>query len=430
MNIVAKTGRNSTPKLRHHKASGHAYVVLNGKTIYLGHYGTEETSTNYNKVIAEWLSCGKQLGVDGDSITIKEIIARFWIYAGQYYRSADGALSGEIDNFRYALRPFSKLYGDTKAVEFGPRCLRTIRHHMIENNCSRNYINSSIARIKMVFKWAVGEELIPGSIYQALAAVPGLRKGRCEARETEPVKPVPQEHVDAIEPYVSRHIWTIIQMQLLTAARPNEVLIIRPCDIDRSGKIWVYSPAEHKTAHHGHDRKIYIGPKGQETLRPFLLRPAESFCFSPAEAEAERRIKVSQNRTTPLKYGNVPGSNCSNEPRRNPGQHYDVAAYRHAITRAIEKAFPAPEHLRKRAGETVKEWRKRQTKAERAELKAWYKHYHWHPHQLRHNAATFLRKEFGLETARIILGHRSVIITEVYAEVDQQKAIEAIAKVG
>jgi integrase len=49
---------------------------------------------------------------------------------------------------------------------------------------------------------------------------------------------------------------------------------------------------------------------------------------------------------------------------------------------------------------------------------------------LRHNAATFLRKEFGLETARIILGHRSSAITEVYAEQDQQKAMEAIVQVG
>ncbi|HBG27611.1 MAG: hypothetical protein A2Y10_15765 [Planctomycetes bacterium GWF2_41_51] len=44
-----------------------------------------------------------------------------------------------------------------------------------------------------------------------------------------------------------------------------------------------------------------------------------------------------------------------------------------------------------------------------------------HPHQLRHNAATFLRKEFGLETARIILGHKLALITEVYAEMDQQR---------
>lgn len=54
----------------------------------------------------------------------------------------------------------------------------------------------------------------------------------------------------------------------------------------------------------------------------------------------------------------------------------------------------------------------------------------WHPHQLRHNAATFLRKEFGLETARIILGHRSAAITTIYAEADQQKAIEAMLRVG
>ncbi|MCD4824637.1 MAG: hypothetical protein K8S55_08520 [Phycisphaerae bacterium] len=45
-------------------------------------------------------------------------------------------------------------------------------------------------------------------------------------------------------------------------------------------------------------------------------------------------------------------------------------------------------------------------------------------------AATELRKEFGLEAARVILGHRSAAITEVYAEMDRQKAIDAMMKVG
>ena len=39
-------------------------------------------------------------------------------------------------------------------------------------------------------------------------------------------------------------------------------------------------------------------------------------------------------------------------------------------------------------------------------------------------------KVHRLETARIILGHRSAAITEVYAELDQKKATEAIVKVG
>ena len=46
----------------------------------------------------------------------------------------------------------------------------------------------------------------------------------------------------------------------------------------------------------------------------------------------------------------------------------------------------------------------------------------WHPHQLRHNAATWLRKEFGLDVARVILGHSSPVVTEVYAEMDREKA--------
>ena len=54
----------------------------------------------------------------------------------------------------------------------------------------------------------------------------------------------------------------------------------------------------------------------------------------------------------------------------------------------------------------------------------------WHPHQLRHNAATRLRREFGLDVARAVLGHSSPVVTEVYAELDQAKAAEAMAKIG
>jgi len=135
-------------------------------------------------------------------------------------------------------------------------------------------------------------------------------------------------------------------------ARPSEMLNIRPCDIDRSSKIWVYSPADHKTAHHGYDRKIYLGPRSQQILIPFLFRPAETYCFSPAEAYAERLAKLHANRKTPLSCGNKPGIFKKDEPKWKPGEVYDVVAYRLAITRAIERAFPAPEHLRQFPDET------------------------------------------------------------------------------
>ena len=36
----------------------------------------------------------------------------------------------------------------------------------------------------------------------------------------------------------------------------------------------------------------------------------------------------------------------------------------------------------------------------------------WHPHQLRHTKATEIRREAGLDAARVVLGHRSQQITE------------------
>jgi integrase len=424
------TTEKRTPKLRYHKATGQSYVVLNGRAIYFGSPLTCDTTAQYHKVIAEWLANGKQPNTSPSDVTINELLARFWVHAEGYYRDANGNHTTELGNMRVSLRPFCELYGHTKAVEFGPRSLKTVRQKMVDIGWCRNNINKSISRLKTVFKWAVAEEIIPGSVYQALMAVPGLKRGRSDARESEPVRPVPQEYVDAIEPFVNRQIWAIIQLQLLTAARPSEILTMRPCEIDRNSHIWIYQPAEHKTAHHGHQRKIYIGPRGQEILRPFLFRSDDLYCFSPAEAEAQRLIRNHENRKTYLSCGNVPGSNRKDNPISVKGNVYTVAAYRIAITRAIERAFPAPEHLRQGSGETKREWRKRLSKKEKAELKAWYKQYHWHPHQLRHNAATFLRKEFGLETARIILGHRSAAITEVYAELDQQKAMDAVVKVG
>ena len=63
-------------------------------------------------------------------------------------------------------------------------------------------------------------------------------------------------------------------------------------------------------------------------------------------------------------------------------------------------------------------------------MKTWRKAHRWHPNQLRHNAATRIRREFGLDVARAVLGHSSVMPTQVYAEQDVAKAMEAMGRVG
>ena len=54
----------------------------------------------------------------------------------------------------------------------------------------------------------------------------------------------------------------------------------------------------------------------------------------------------------------------------------------------------------------------------------------WHPNQLRHTAGTRIRAAYGIELARIILGHSSAVTSEIYAEIDREKAKQAIEKLG
>ena len=192
----------------------------------------------------------------------------------------------------------------------------------------------------------------------------------------------------------------------------------------------MYQPEEHKTAWHGDERRIFIGPRAQKVLRPFLLRDPQSYCFCPAEANAERRRRLSAERTTPLSCGNRPGSNVRKVPKRSAGDRYTTDTYRRAIQRACDQAFPPPGNLAKPAEETKAAWQERLTKEQKAELRGWQKVHRWHPHQLRHSYATRVRKEFGLETAQILLGHTTADVTEIYAERDTERAVSVAAKTG
>ena len=55
---------------------------------------------------------------------------------------------------------------------------------------------------------------------------------------------------------------------------------------------------------------------------------------------------------------------------------------------------------------------------------------HWHPHQLRHSAATTLRKTYVLEPAQVILGHAKPDTTVIYAERDLARARYVMREIG
>jgi integrase len=269
---------------------------------------------------------------------------------------------------------------------------------------------------------------VPLSSYHGLLAVRGLERGRSEARETEPVKPVPLAIVEETLPHLNRTVRAMVEVQLLAGMRPGETVVMRACDIDMAGPVWLYRLGSHKTAHHGHERVIAVGPKAQAILEPFLTLDTQAYLFSPATVEAERRREQRRQRKTPVQPSQQ-GRRLAN-PRKQPGERYTTGTYHHAVREACLKAWPLPEHLRPLPGESKRRWKARLTPADEEAIRQWTREHCWHPHQLRHTRATELRRQFGLDAARTILGHRSPQVTEQYAELDLGRAVEIIGKVG
>jgi integrase len=329
------------PKYRIHKARGLAVVRLDGKDHYLGRYESPDSRARYRRLITAWLAGLSAPSDNGGisppaNVSINGVLLRYFDFAEKYYLK-DGKPTQEFGDMRLALWPVRELYGESVAAEFGPKKLKAVREKMIADGLCRRVINARINRIRRVFKWAVAEELVPASIHHGLQAVPGLRYGRTEARESEPVKPVPDESVDATLPFLSPQVAAMVQLQRLTGMRPSEIVMMRPSDIERTGATWTYEPHAHKNSWRGHRRLVPLGPKAQKVLEPFMAREPIQYCFSPIEAEAWRSQMRRAARKTPM----TP-SQLERKPRQRPKrpkrERYDRDSYRRAIYYAVARA--------------------------------------------------------------------------------------------
>jgi integrase len=333
-------------------------------------------------------------------VTVAEVMLDWWEGQLKRYGIDDpkGRLPSHLYSHRALVRMVRATCGAIPAADFGPKALQDLRQQMVDKGWSRGHVNDSVAVIIRAFKQAVAAEVVKPEAVVALECVKPLKRGELGVSEGEKVKGVAIADVEAVKPYLSRQVVAIIDTMLLTGARCDEVVRMRPIDLDTTGQVWTYRPDGHKSEHHGRDRLIHIGPKAQAVIEPYLAgRGTHTPLFSPADAEAERRQKQHEQRQTPEKYGNKPGSNRKANPAKQPRQQYDTAAVRRAITRACDKASVS----------------------------------RWTPHQLRHTAATEIRRAAGVEAAALVLGHASATLTDaVYAERDHAKAAEVIARVG
>lgn len=443
---MTRNGKVRIPKLVHHKPTNRARVRINGRDIWCGKWPrgkkspSPEAEEKYRRIIAEYLATGNAAvnasgpppRDDSGGLSVSELLVLYWRFARSYY-TKDGRPTGQIPVVRSALRSLRLLYGSTAAAEFGPRKLKLVREAIVRDGRCRGTVNTYVACIRRAFRWAVSEELIPPAVHEGLRSLPGLRKGRSVARESEPVRPVGDGTVNDTLPHLPPAVAAMVRLQLLTGMRPGEVVGIRPCDVTiGTDGIWCYRPQSHKMEHHERERRIFIGPKGQDVLRPFLDRDHDAFCFSPAKSEAERNASRREGRRTPL----TPSQRARRRKarrRRPPQDRYTKDSYRRAVARGCEAAFGMPESLRN-IDAALRDAEEAQRPVERERLRAaareWRARHVWSPNQLRHSGATLIRERYGVEAASVVLGHSDPRVTEIYAERDFAMAARVMKEIG
>jgi integrase len=407
------------PSYRLHKQSGQGVVTLpdglgGRRDVLLGRYDSEESKAEYQRVLVEWEANGRRLPAREapSDLTVAELIERFWRWSEGYYRRADGTPTSEVDALRHSLRPLNYLHGQTPARDFGPVAVKAVRELMVHGYDHPKYgtqaalcrteVNKRVKHLRRLFKWGAAEGLVPAAVLWGLQAVAPLKRGRSEVRESKPVRPVARAVVEETLPVLPPVLADMVRLQLETGMRPGELVIMRAIDIDTTGTVWLYRPARHKTEHHGHERVIALGPKAQEIVKRHLKANVEAYLFSPADSVAEFRARQRQGRKS-----KVPPSQRdrrTKHPRKKPGDRYTTRTYGATLHQAIAR------HNRKAPAD-------RQIP-------------HWHLHQLRHLRALELKREFGLDVARAVLGHKSPVLSEHYAGLDGAAAAQAMAKFG
>lgn len=389
------------PRVRFHAASRQYYVFLQGTQYYLGH-DRVKAEADGARLIAKHLAniaqdvsrpLTKVLASPAAPLLIGELVAKYLVeHVYVYYQPKSGGKASQAGVIKSAVDRLTEHYARTAVQQFRASDLLQLQQTLVaKKELSRGTINRYISLIKQMFSWALirFEAELPDLNIHRILAVPGLKKGQTKALDPELVKPVPEMDLKRTIPYLPKTVAQMVRLQALTGMRPMEVYLMRPCDIEMEGSIWRYTPHEHKLEHQEDAyRVIPLGRRAQKILRRFLERSPQEYCFSPREAE-EQRLQVRHlKRKTPATSGNRPGTNRKLRRVKSPGLRYDRHSYRRAIHRACITAGVTP----------------------------------WSPNQLRHNFATRVRKRYSVLESQVMLGHKNLRTTEIYAKQNWDEA--------
>lgn len=376
------------PQMRVHKKTGHARCRVNGREYWFGRAGTTECAERYRAFLKRWAEANDAPAPPPPPARGQVTVAGA---LGPYLAEIKGtATAGQLrTNSRWwrarSMAAEVEHLAGVRLADFGPKIFAEWLERVAAKPITkageqvprtRTHIRELATELLRVFEWAVREELIGPERLVALRTV--KLKGSA-GRAPDVRKPVADDAIEATLPYLPPAMAAVVTICRHSAARPGEVLAMRPCDIDRRGDVWLYRPARHKTQRYGRERVVVLGPRCMAAISPWLNGvPDDAPCFTQ---EALKRARVGGTIKT-RRYR-----------RSRPVTSDDL---RRCVAAACRSAGVES----------------------------------WTPYQLRHAGLTEFRQIGGLDAAQVAAGHSSASVTERYAGADLSKAIEAARRVG
>ena len=349
------------PKVYRH-ASGQARVRLRGKDYYLGRYGSKEAEERLQALIEQENRRRTNQPVSWPSINVALLHWSAHHPAPYHYYTT------------VACRCLVALWGHRPTNEFDVAALEQMQQALLRGNWDpekrhgpNRQVNHIIRAVCHVWRWLERHKLAPPGSWQQL-----LLLDRARIRKPPRRRYSHDEVLQVAESLPLRSVsrW-ILLLQLWTAMRTSEARLLRWDALDRTGAVWLYSPAQHKTLHLGYQRVIPLGPNAQRVLH-------ESQQYLPADPHY---VFVSSRTRRPI----------------------SLCGY----------------------------WRKVQQAARQIGLPpAWPGGPPMRPYEARHAAKQRLTRLLGLDAARAVLGHRSVSMTQHYGLLQDLQIAQQAALLG
>jgi integrase len=265
------------------KCGKYAVVYIDGKRIFLGLFGSQESKIAYARHLAERASPALCPPKGEKEVTVKELAAAFLDHAETTLKKPN------YTHHRVVVLEFlNRFYGDNTLVnDFKPSCLKLVRQELIialnkrgKPRFCRGMVNDYVSRIVRIFQWGVEEGIVHSDTAAVLKAVKPLPEGYAGTFDHEEREDVPDSVIKATLPFMPPTLRAMIKLQRLTGCRPSEIFNMRVGKIDQHSDpdLWLYRLSQHKTKKKVKRKKIIpLGKPEQELLAPYLVgkKPTE-----------------------------------------------------------------------------------------------------------------------------------------------------------